>query len=204
MNLAIDQFRANIGRVRNLGAITEALGAQTTRILDLSDILRAELVLAVSALDQFVHEIVRLGMLDCYRGNRPHTLQFLRFQVSLENALAGFGAGGGEQWLDDQIRELNGYRSFQTPENIAGAIRLVSDVGLWDAVSQRTGIPAAEIRRRLDLIADRRNKIAHEADISSSPYEELWPIDRSMVADTVDFIDTMAEAVYQAVTEPSL
>ena len=47
MQTAIDQFRTNINRVRNLGSIFEALDSQTTSVLDLSDILRAELVLAV-------------------------------------------------------------------------------------------------------------------------------------------------------------
>ena len=63
MKPAFDQFRTNIVRVRNLGSIVDALASQTTGVLDLSDVLRAEIVLAVSALDQFVHEIVRLGML---------------------------------------------------------------------------------------------------------------------------------------------
>jgi len=60
MQTVINQFRTNISRVRNLGSIFGALNSQTTSVLDLSDILRAELVLAVSALDHFIHELVRL------------------------------------------------------------------------------------------------------------------------------------------------
>ena len=62
MQTVINQFRANIVRVRDLGVIYSALKAQTTGAIDLSDILRTELVMAVSALDHYIHEIVRLGM----------------------------------------------------------------------------------------------------------------------------------------------
>ena len=203
MKPAFDQFRTNIVRVRNLGSIVDALASQTTGVLDLSDVLRAEIVLAVSALDQFVHEIVRLGMLDCYRGARPPTRRFQEFQVSLGSVLAGFGTNDGEQWIDDEIRMRNGYRSFQTPDNIVSAVGLVADVRLWDEVSELMGVPAAELRNRLSVIVDRRNKISHEADISSSPYEELWPIDREMVVSTVDFIEAIVESMYQVlVAEP--
>lgn len=66
MQAAISQFRANLERVRNLGAIYKTFRIQTTEVLDLSDILRAQLVMAVSAFDQYIHEIVRLGMLEAY------------------------------------------------------------------------------------------------------------------------------------------
>ena len=45
MQVAIDQFRVNLARVRNLGVIHNTLNAQTTAAIDLSDILRSELVL---------------------------------------------------------------------------------------------------------------------------------------------------------------
>ena len=76
MQAAIEQFRVNVERVRNLGAVERALSVQTTNALDLSDILRTEIVLVVSALDHYVHEITRLGMLDIYRGNRKPSTAF--------------------------------------------------------------------------------------------------------------------------------
>ncbi len=50
MKTSIEQFRENIARVRNLDAIYTGLIHRTTSALDLSDILRAEIVLGVSAL----------------------------------------------------------------------------------------------------------------------------------------------------------
>ena len=168
--------------------------------MDLSDILRAELVLSVSALDHYVHEVVRLGMLEAFRDTRPRTSQFLDFRVSLGSALEGLADDGDEAWIDNQIRIHNGYRSFQTPDNIAGAIRLISAIQLWEQVALNIQMPAHEIKERLSLIVDRRNKIAHEADMNPSPYEERYPINRNQVDESIGFIQTVVEAIHAAIT----
>jgi hypothetical protein len=53
MQVAIDQFRANIHRVRNLHTLFTYFSTVTTTVLDLSDLLRVQLVMAVSALDHY-------------------------------------------------------------------------------------------------------------------------------------------------------
>ena len=135
MQVAIDQFRVNIARVRNLGAIHNTLNAQITAAIDLSDILRSELVMAVSALDYYIHEIVRLGMLEVYRGTRPETSTFPRFQISLKNVRQAVSTPTSDDWLENEIRERHSWRSFQQPDHIAEAIRLISDIRLWEQVS---------------------------------------------------------------------
>ena len=199
MQAAIDQFRRNIQRVRNLGAIYQALSAQTTQALDLSDLLRSELAMAVSALDHYIHELVRLGMLEAYQGNRVQTDAFLRFQITLSGALEAVNAQGNDGWLEDQIRTSHSYRSFQTPDNIADAVRIVSDVQLWDSVATQMGAPPQNIRAQLRLIVNRRNQIAHEADIDPSLGGRLWPIDLTGADEAVTFTERLAEAIYTIV-----
>ena len=196
MQSALDQARANIGRVRNLGAIHKALNAQTTDVIDLSDLLRAELVMGVSALDHFVHELVRLGMLEVYRGNRAQTPAFLRFTVSLESVLQGIAAPGDQGWLENEIRTRHGWQSFQNADSIAEAVRLISEVRLWEEVANRLGMPPQDARRQLNLIVDRRNKIAHEADSDPTFPGSRWPIDEALVDEAVDFIEQVVESIY--------
>ena len=214
MQSALDQFRISIGRVRDLIALHNSVKAQSTGALDLSDMLRAALVLTVSALDYYIHEIVRLGMLEIHRGQRPEPSPtpsvaqsaFSRFQISLGSAREdrrvaieiaswieseiqqSYGYNFLQQphtipglipaisscilnrlnnasWLEDEIRERLGYQSFQQPDKVADAIRLISDKKLWDELSIQRGEPARDIKQQLSSIVDRRNKIAHEADI---------------------------------------
>ena len=199
MQEAIDQFRANLVRVRNLGRIANAPDSQTAQALDLSDILRAEFVLAVSALDYFAHEVARLGMLEAYRGEREKTPQFLQFRISVEAALRGISETPSGEWLDYEIRIRNGYRTFQSPDRIAEALRLVSDIRLWDAVAGRMDMSPQEVRDRLNLIVDRRNSIAHEADVNPTFHEGLLPIDRRTADDAVDFIERVGENIYAVI-----
>ena len=197
MQSAIDLFRISITRVRDLIAVHNSLKAQASSVLDLSDMLRAALVLAVSALDYYIHEVVRIGMLEIHRGPRPEPPGFSRFQISLGSARAGINAGQNiDSWLEDEIRQRHSYKSFQQPEAIADAIRLISDKKLWEEVSTNMGSPARSIKQQLSLIVDRRNKIAHEADIDPTlSIGNRWPIDELLVNEAVDFIEQVVESI---------
>lgn len=201
MQAAIDQFRSNITRVRNLGALYVAVSGMTTPALDLSDLQRAQLVMCVSALDHYVHEVTRLGMLESLVGSRPQTPAFLRYDISIANALQAGGSGTSSAWLDAEIRIRHGYVSFQTPDKIADAIRLISSIQLWNSLAASLGTPADDLKKRLQLIVDRRNKIAHEADIDPTypGSGTRWPISNSMVNDSVNFVEKLCESLHQLV-----
>jgi len=199
MQSAIDLFRISIARVRDLIAVHNSLKAQTSNVLDLSDMLRAALVLAVSALDYYIHEVVRIGMLEIHCGQRLEPPAFSGFQISLGNARAGINAGQNiDSWLEDEIRQRHSYKSFQQPNAIADAVRLICDKKLWEEVSINIGSPAKDIKQQLSLIVDRRNKIAHEADIDPSyPIGDRWPIDELLVNEAVNFLEQVVESIHK-------
>ena len=199
MQSAIDLFRLSIARVRDLIAVHNSLKAQASSVLDLSDMLRAALVLAVSALDYYIHEVVRIGMLEIHGGQRPEPPAFSGFQISLGNARAGINAGQNiDSWLEDEIRQRHSYKSFQQPNAIADAVRLICDKKLWEQVSINMGSPAKDIKQQLSLIVDRRNKIAHEADIDPSyPIGDRWPIDELLVNEAVNFLEQVVESIHK-------
>lgn len=247
MQSALDQFRISIGRVRDLIALHNSVNAQSTGALDVSDMLRAALVLAVSALDYYVHEVVTLGMLEIHQGQRSepfpsaNTIQsaFSRFQVSLGSArqdrLAAIDIASwleneiqqtqgytflqqpytvsdliptisncivnrlnNASWLESEIRERLGYLSFQQADKIADAIRYISDKKLWDEVASQMTKSAKDIKQQLNSIVDRRNKIAHEADIDPTfNIGSRWNIDEVIVGDAVDFIEMLVESIHQ-------
>lgn len=81
METAIAQFRSNISRARELGVLAQVLASVTTGTVDVSDIWRAQIVLAVSAIDHFVHEICRLGMIEAAKGKRTKTDAYLKLSL---------------------------------------------------------------------------------------------------------------------------
>lgn len=247
MQLALDQFRVSVNRVRDLISLHNSIKAQSTSALDLSDLLRASLVMSVSALDYYIHEVVTLGMLEIHRGQRPepnsspssNQSAFSRFQVSLGRArqerliaidiaswlesevLQSQGFASLQQpftisdllpvisssvlkqlnnasWLEDEIRDRLSYQSFQQPDKIADAIRFISDKKLWDEVATVLGKPVRTVKQQLGAIVDRRNKIAHEADIDPTfGIGSRWYIDEVLVNDAIDFIESVVESIHQ-------
>ena len=183
MQSALDQFRISINRVRELIGLYSSLDAISSSSLDSSDMLRAALVLAVSALDYYVHEVVTLGMLEIYQGIRAepqpsaNTTQsaFSRFQVSL---------GGVQQerslimepksWLESEIHQIEGYDFLQQTRTISELIPVISE-----SLTRRLNKTAwleSEIRERLsyqsfqqpDKIANAIRCISQKRDPSRS------------------------------------
>ena len=198
---AIQQCRANIERVRVLGGLYGVLEQWTTSAVDATDLLRAQFVMVVSALDYYIHEITRIGMLEVYNGTRPPTDAFLRYQVSMGAAMKGLVGASGNSMLEAEIRESHGYQAFQHPDRIADAVRLFSSCELWPSVSTQLGMSVRDAKDQLRLIVDRRHKIAHEADLAPSYTGAVvhWPIAPSDSANAVNFIQNLCEAIHVVV-----
>lgn len=200
MQTAYNQFRENIQRVRNLGLIYSSMNAQTTAALDLSDILRAQLVLTVSSLDQFIHGIVRIGMLQAYLGQRVKTKAFLVFKCSFETIIETNQNPTSNLWIDNEIRTVHGWQSFVQPDKISSAIHLISDVQLWQELGTRMNQNPVDIKLRLNLIIERRNKISHEADIDPV-YGTYWFIDETMINESICFIEDLVNNIYAVIND---
>lgn len=84
MRRAIEQFNINIETVKHLGAIHSIFTTQLTPAVDLSDILRSQIVLAVSALDCFIHDLVRIGMSEIFQGSENLPNSFLNYGISIQ------------------------------------------------------------------------------------------------------------------------
>ena len=199
----IEQFRENMGRVESLGALHTAIGQLTTPAVDLTDLLRAQIVMIVSALDHYIHEITRVGMLEVYDGERSRTRAFLRFQVTLDAAMKGISESSENGWLDTEIRERHGYLAFQHPDKIADAVRLFSSCELWLSVAAELNQSVDDVKNRLRAIINRRNQIAHEADLDPNypGAGNRWPISPSDISSASGFILDVCEAIDSVVNQ---
>ncbi|WP_152049995.1 HEPN domain-containing protein [Tautonia marina] len=200
MQSAHNQLVANLARARDLRGLYVTLKATTAPALDLTDILRAAIVSAVSAFDAFIHEIARVGMVEIYQNARPRTDAFRRFSVLMDNVLQVVSTPSSTQWLEEEIRRQHGWLSFQQPDKVADAIRLFCGKELWKEVADLLEIDSKSAKNRLALIVDRRNKIAHEADMDPSSPGARWPIDEEIVQEAIDAIEEIAGAIYRVVT----
>jgi len=165
MKSAKIHFEQNIVRVKNLGAIYKSVNSQTTQILDLSDILRAQYVMLVSALDHFIHE----NNIEPYKDNI---------------------------WLDYQIRYKNSFKSFQQANKIEEAMLLIIEKDIWEELSSFINQESKMLKNQLNLIVDRRNQIAHEADIKFED-KELRDIRSDDIDNSIIFIELLVKAIFE-------
>ncbi len=56
-----------------------------------------------------------------------------------------------------------------------------------------------EVTETLKIIIDRRNKIAHEADMQPGILQELWPINKNMVENNINFIKKIVELIHNEI-----
>ena len=197
MHNARQQFQTNLLRARELGALAVAVTKITTSAIDVSDIWRAQIVLSVSALDCLIHELTRIGMIEISKGARPTTDAFSKFQLPLDAVGRALNGQSHESWLGDTVREKHSWLSFQHPDKIADAIRLISPKKLWEEVGNELNLTAKDVKLRIEMIVDRRNKIAHEADMDPANPGFRWPIHQQMASDALDEIERVAEAVFK-------
>ena len=192
------QFRANIQRARQQGEMALIVEKVTPQI-DVSDLFRSQYVFAVSALDHLVHEMVRIGMTEITERKRVETEQFSKFQISLSSALSIQRDIPFAQTLNQIVQEKHSWLSFQHPDRIADAMRLIYSGKLWENIAMELNSDAKHLKDRLRLIVERRNKIAHEADMDPANQGFLWPITDRMTKETIDFIEQIGEAIYKTV-----
>lgn len=201
MQRAYDQFQDNMKYIKELDALFIHLKDNLHLPNDLTDILRAEWVYCVSALDKLVHELVRIGMIEAFQGTRIQTNKFLSFGVTtntLTSSLAGT-VPPPEYWFEQEIIERHKTLAFQAPEKIADALSLIWNEGhKWQALAIATGIDQATLTTQLKTIINRRNQIVHESDLDLVTGIRN-NIDKTDIDDVITYIEKLSEAIFNAV-----
>lgn len=205
----ITYFESVWARCEELSAMHAYLANQLTTALNPDELLRAEWVARVSALDLYVHELVSQGMLETFEGKRLPSAAFLRFQISNEVLLrihATTLIDTASSAFDLEVRSRLGLATYQDPEKIAEGIRLISDVPLWNRIASKLGATPATVdkeakvvKRGLSLIVERRNKIAHEGDLQPSVPRTPWPITQADLQYVASFIRGIVDAIDQII-----
>ncbi len=201
---AIQIFRLNVASVEQLHRIYMFLSLQNSQNFDLSELLRAEIALIVSALDCFVHDIVRLGTLEIYSGNRPFTNTSFSPDYDTRKFVNLLTRSKDEQLqeIEKTVRDTNKNDAYQNPDKINKALAGIGIENIWTIIASRLGIDdAGDVKRQLELIIRRRNAIVHEGDINPDTNQKAM-IDSGLVQDNINFIITICETIYEQAILP--
>lgn len=189
MQDTFDKFLMLMGRNRQLVDSVHLLKSKITVDIDFSDIYRTQVVAALSALDFFVHEVVKIGILEQFDGKRAKTAWYNDFisQLVFPEDLATFAER--RHWVNEKIVEIHSWKSFQCSDKISGALKKIIDPEFfWNAIAITLKKTPQFIKTDLDIKVRRRNQIVHEGDINPT-YGTLWDISDKDSCEIVDFIE---------------
>jgi hypothetical protein len=83
MRNALNLFNALIDSTKSVEIIYSYINGMTS-IIDCSDLLRWQWVQSVSALDRFIHDIVRIGIIEIFKETRAETKKYKTFLIDLD------------------------------------------------------------------------------------------------------------------------
>lgn len=164
--------------------------------IDTSDLLRWQYVLAVSALDKYIHDIVITGIIEEYHGRRTETKKYQSIKISLQTAKAMGTSIDPAIELSNEIIKQNSYLTFQDPDKISDALSYIwNEQHKWQKITSNmsTTLSAQDVVNKLKNIVIRRNQIAHQGDYVSN--QVSLPRTSINKADTLDVIDFIKEIV---------
>lgn len=198
MRSALNIFNALIGQTKLSDGLFQYFRSQAVP-LDLSDLLRWQWVLAVSALDKYIHDIVRIGMVEAFEGTRAQTPKFQEFKINMSGYIGINGSSTPSIEFEKEIIRQHGFLAFQFPDKISDALSFVwEEKNKWDVIAHNltTPISTSDSKTKLKNIVTRRNQIVHEGDCLAIilPLEQQ-PILLEDVQDILNYITELANAI---------
>ena len=150
----LDRFISNIADIRNhFQTADDLLALQPPKQTAAEDIWRSQIVFLDSALDFYVHEIVKYGIIKMFNGDWTESTDYNKMKVRLSFAVDLAQNPSSASKLLEEIDEMNKYSCFMG-KKIKEALRFIN-------VSYR--LTSSEESFLIDLY-NRRNQIAHQTD----------------------------------------
>jgi len=195
-------FLSNMRDADALTGIYDYLTNTVVTPMSFDDLLRSKIVYSVSAFDKFMHDLIRVGMVQTYTGKRPPTPKYLAVPIPLSTAqqLATTSTPPPEVVFEQAIQSKLRTLSFQDPDKIADGLSYIwAENSKWQRIAVGIGLPENTARTTLRLIAVRRNAIVHEADMDPITGSKL-AITRTESDDVVSFLLKVGNEICRLVT----
>lgn len=195
-------FQGAVERAKQMVSLFDAL-EMLRRDERNHDALRAAWIQAVSSFDFFVHELVAVEATYRYVNAVPTRNLVMPVEVAvIRDPVQRHSA------YEAYVRKGNSYKSFVAPEKLAEVFSCFTTCP-WEKISvvykEINGLEegAVQLKQSLKQIWDRRNKIAHEADINPAMSgTQLWPVYSDDALFTIDFVSRIGKCLPRVISSP--
>ncbi|WP_335340700.1 HEPN domain-containing protein [Pandoraea pnomenusa] len=194
-------FHRNVRQANELGVLYDQLSNMVNIPEQFDDLLRSQVVNAVSAFDKLMHDLIRIGMVRIFENQRPATGKYLNEAIALQH-LPGLAAGAVPPppvRFEEIVREKLSTLSFQDPTKIADGLSYIWDASQkWQQIAQGLGMTDDDAKRKQRLIVTRRNAIVHEADLDPVTNQKQT-ITRAEATDISTFLLALGNRIFDLV-----
>lgn len=176
----LDRFNSNIDDIRShFQTADDLLALQPPKQTAAEDIWRSQIVFLDSALDFYIHEIVKYGIVKMFNGDWAESTDYKKMKVRLSFAVDLAQNPNSASKLLEEIDEMNKYSCFM------GAKKLKEQLVFIDVnYSLRNSD-----KKLLNDLYNRRNQIAHQSDRIPGQ-QQKQPISKRYVEDFINKIES--------------
>jgi len=203
MSDSLSRFNQNILDTKALATVHSYLADNVRASVSFSDLLRAQIVYAVSAFDKLLHDLVREGIMQIYSGAKAPTPKYLSESIPLSivrQLNAAPAPADGCVIFEGYIIQKLKVMSFQDPDKISNGLSYIWDErNKWLCIGTEAGINHETLKTNIKLIVARRNSIVHEADLDPISHDK-YPIDQADCNHALDVIERAGKAIHRVVT----
>ena len=192
----LKQFNSSIEVVRQKDEIIQFLSAHGQSTLE---IRQSQIILLMSALDLYIHDIVKYCIIQKFNGNQTKTKQYKELLIPMQSVELAIQNPESSDWLDEVITNINQYKSFTSYGQIKNQLEAVglkskkfnelvlkteSDFGVSDLIEKLRSL---------------RNRLAHQDQESiNSLGSELT---EEKINQYIGFIYQLVQDIHQTIIE---
>lgn len=162
-----NRFTNNLSSIKAQFELVEQLKAEGN--IQYKDILRSQIVFLDSALDFFMHEVTKYGMVQIFQGVWAKTERYDNFSIRLGEISDILRNPEQENWFLDIVNDSYAEETFMSADSVIGQLNLIGVK--WQSIADRafyeqgSTIPTKDkFKSTLNTLFRRRNQIAHQAD----------------------------------------
>lgn len=192
----LKQFNSSIEVVRQKDEIIQFLSAHGQSILE---IRQSQIILLMSALDLYIHDIVKYCIIQKFNGNQTKTKQYKELLIPMQSVELAIQNPESLEWLDEVITSINQYKSFTSYGKIKNQLEAVgikskkfselvlkteSDFGVSDLIEKLRSL---------------RNRLAHQDQESINSLE--LELTEEKINQYIGFIYQLVQDIHQTIIE---
>ncbi len=192
----LKQFNSSIEVVRQKDEIIQFLSAHGQSTLE---IRQSQIILLMSALDLYIHDIVKYCIIQKFNGNQTKTKQYKELLIPMQSVELAIQNPESSDWLDEVITSINQYKSFTSYGKIKNQLEAV---GLKSkkinelVLKIESDFGVSNLIEKLRLL---RNRLAHQDQQSITSLES--ELTEEKINQYIDFIYQLVQDIHQTIIE---